>query len=212
MSAVNILTHPIANAELSKLRRTTTTAKEFRESVNTISLILALEASRSLEEETFTDQSPVAPFTGTVVKPRIGLTPILRAGLGMTDALLTLFPDAPIYHLGLFREKVTLQPVEYYSKLPSSPPIDMVFLLDPLIATGGTACAALSMIQDWGMPINRVKLLCVLASQEGLDHVKAEFPDLEIWVAGVDQTLTTNGLISPGLGDAGDRLFNTLRT
>ncbi|KAJ7699947.1 uracil phosphoribosyltransferase-domain-containing protein [Mycena rosella] len=208
---VNILSHPIANAELSKLRRTTTTSKEFREGVNNISLILGLEASRSLEEETFTAQSPVGQFTGTVIKPRIGLTPILRAGLGMTDALLTLFPDAPIYHLGLFREKVTLQPVEYYSKLPPSPPIDMVFLLDPLIATGGTARAALSMITDWGMPIDKVKLLCVLASQEGLDHVRGEFPDLEIWVAGVDQTLTAQGLISPGLGDAGDRLFNTIR-
>ncbi|KAJ7904385.1 putative uracil phosphoribosyltransferase [Mycena olivaceomarginata] len=200
-----------SNAELSKLRRTTTTAKEFREGVNNISLILGLEASRNLEEETFTDQSPVGPFTGTVVKPRIGLTPILRAGLGMTDALLKLFPEAPIYHLGLFREKVTLQPVEYYSKLPSSPPIDMVYLLDPLIATGGTACAALTMIADWGMPITKVKLLCVLASQEGLDHVQAEFPDLEIWVAGVDKTLSAQGLIVPGLGDAGDRLFNTLR-
>ncbi|KAJ7047501.1 uracil phosphoribosyltransferase-domain-containing protein [Mycena alexandri] len=210
MPQVNVLSHPIANAELSKLRRTTTTAKEFREGVNHLSLILGLEASRSLEEETFIAESPVGPFTGTVVKPRIGLTPILRAGLGMTDALLTLFPDAPIYHLGLFREKVTLQPVEYYSKLPSSPPIDMVYLLDPLIATGGTACAALSMITDWGMSIDKVKLLCVLASQEGLDHVQSEFPELEIWVAGVDQTLTAQGLISPGLGDAGDRLFNTL--
>ncbi|KAJ7095254.1 armadillo/beta-catenin/plakoglobin [Mycena belliarum] len=211
MSQVNVLSHPIVNAELSKLRKVTTTAKEFREGVNNISLILGLEASRTLEEETFTDQSPIGPFIGTVIKPRIGLTPILRAGLGMTDALVRLVRDAPIYHLGLFREKVTLQPVEYYSKLPPSPPIDMVFLLDPLIATGGTALAALSMITDWGMPISKVKLLCVLASQEGLDHVRAEFPELEIWVAGVDQTLTAQGLISPGLGDAGDRLFNTIR-
>ncbi|KAF8211250.1 uracil phosphoribosyltransferase-domain-containing protein [Mycena galopus ATCC 62051] len=215
MPQVNILSHPISNAELSKLRRTTTTAKEFREGVSNISLILGLEASRNLEEETFTAESPVGPFIGTIVKPRIALTPILRAGLGMTDALVrpTLFPhvEAPIYHLGIFREKVTLQPVEYYSKLPPSPPIDMVYLLDPLIATGGTACAALSMITDWGMPIDKVKLLCVLASAQGLAHVQAEFPDLEIWVAGVDQTLTAQGLISPGLGDAGDRLFNTLR-
>jgi len=207
---IHILTHPIANAELSKLRRTTTAAKEFRDGVNKISLILGLEASRTLQETTFTGESPVAQFTGTVIKPRIGLTPILRAGLSMTDALLSLFPEAPVYHLGLFREKITLQPVEYYSKLPSSPPIDMVYLLDPLIATGGTACAALTMITEWGMPIDKVKLLCILGSQDGLDHVQADFPDLEIWVAGVDQTLTPQGLISPGLGDAGDRLFNTL--
>nr|GAT54016.1 uracil phosphoribosyltransferase [Mycena chlorophos] len=119
--------------------------------------------------------------------------------------------EAPIYHLGLFREKVTLQPVEYYSKLPSPPSVDMVYLLDPVIATGGTVCAALAMLTDWGMSIKNIKLLSILASQEGIDHVRAEYPELEIWVGGVDATLTSpDGFISPGLGDAGDRLFNTL--
>ncbi|KAK0491099.1 armadillo/beta-catenin/plakoglobin [Armillaria novae-zelandiae] len=210
-SKVNLLSHPIVNAKLSKLRQSSTSSKEFREGINHISLILGLEASRSLEEESFDGQTPIGPFKGTVIKPRVGLTPILRAGLGMSDALLTLFPSAPVYHLGLYREKVTLQPVEYYSKLPASPPIDIVFLLDPLIATGGTACAALSMIVDWGIPIENVKLLCVLASKPGLEHVQAEFPKLEIWVAGVDDELTPQGIISPGLGDTGDRLFNTIR-
>ncbi|KAF9008920.1 armadillo/beta-catenin/plakoglobin [Cyathus striatus] len=210
-SKVNIISHPLVNAELSKLRESSTTPKEFREGINHISVMLGIEASRSLEEETFSGTTPVGPFTGTKIKPRIGLTPILRAGLGMTDALLSLFPSAPVYHLGLFREKVTLQPVEYYSKLPASPPIDQVFLLDPLIATGGTACAALGMIVDWGISVKNVKLLCVLASDEGLKHVQAEYPDLEIWVAGVDPSLTTEGIISPGLGDTGDRLFNTIR-
>ncbi|KAG6854994.1 hypothetical protein C0991_005923 [Blastosporella zonata] len=138
---VNVLSHPIVNAELSKLRQLTTGPKEFREGIHQISLVLGIEATRTLEESTFEGVTPVGPFVGTVIKPRIGLTPILRAGLGMTDALLTLFPNAPVYHLGLFREKVTLQPVEY-----------QVFLLDPLIATGGTACAALAMIVDWGIP------------------------------------------------------------
>ncbi|KAI0952589.1 hypothetical protein AcV7_008341 [Taiwanofungus camphoratus] len=179
--------------------------------IHDISLILGIEASRDLEEETFTGQTPVGPFTGSIIKPRIGLTPILRAGLGMTDALLNLFPAAPVYHLGIFREKVTLQPVEYYSKLPSIPTVDMVFLLDPLIATGGTACAALNMVLDWGIPITHIKLLCILASQDGLDRVQAEYPGLEIWVAAVDTNLTSNGLISPGLGDTGDRLYNTLK-
>ncbi|KAF8076250.1 armadillo/beta-catenin/plakoglobin [Lyophyllum atratum] len=209
---INVLSHPIVNAELSKLRQTSTGPKEFREGIHQISLILGLEATRTLEESSFQGETPVGPFTGTVIKPRIGLTPILRAGLGMTDALLTLFPAAPVYHLGLFREKVTLQPVEYYSKLPPSPPVDQVFLLDPLIATGGTACAALAMIVDWGIPVKDVKLLCVLASREGFAHVQAEYPDLEIWVAGVDEVLTSEGIISPGLGDTGDRLFSTIRT
>jgi len=207
---LNVLSHPLVNTRLSKLRQTTTNPKEFREGIHEISLILGVEATRNMEEEAFHGHTPVGPFTGTLIKPRIGLTPILRAGLGMTDALLTLFPSAPVYHLGLFREKVTLQPVEYYSKLPPSPPVDTVFLLDPLIATGGTACAALTMIVDWGIPPTQIKLLCVLGSEEGLKHVQTEFPDLEIWAAGVDKTLTPQGLISPGLGDTGDRLFKTI--
>lgn len=198
---VNLLSHPLINAELSKLRQASTSSKEFREGIQHISVLLGYEASRNLEEESFDDRTPVGPFTGTKIKPRIGLTPILRAGLGMTDALLTLFPAAPVYHLGLFREKVTLQPVEYYSKLPPSPALDNVFLLDPLIATGGTACAALAMIVDWGIPVKDIKLLCILASQDGLKQVQAEYPDLEIWVAGVDEILTSEGIISPGLGD-----------
>ncbi|KIK65395.1 hypothetical protein GYMLUDRAFT_38849 [Collybiopsis luxurians FD-317 M1] len=211
MANIHKLSHPIVNAELSKLRLSTTTPKEFREGINHIALILGLEASRDLEEDTFDGKTPIAPFEGTTIKPRIGLTPILRAGLGMTDALLTLFPSAPVYHLGLFREKVTLQPVEYYSKLPASPPVDMVYLLDPLIATGGTALAALTMIIDWGIPVEKIKLLCVLASQDGLKNIQKSHPGLEIWVAGIDKILTREGLISPGLGDTGDRLFNTIR-
>ncbi|KAG6817203.1 hypothetical protein H0H87_011561 [Tephrocybe sp. NHM501043] len=210
MSAqINVLSHPIVNAELSKLRQSTTGPKEFREGIRQISLILGIEATRTLEESSFEGETPVGPFTGTIIKPRIGLTPILRAGLGMTDALVSLSQsNAPVYHLGLFREKVTLQPVEYYSKLPPSPPVDQVFLLDPLIATGGTACAALAMIVDWGIPgkqcsvpmfpetlitvqitVKNVKLLCVLASKVGLSHLQAEYPELEV-SAPFDQTMS----------------------
>ncbi|KAG1780156.1 UDP-N-acetylglucosamine 1-carboxyvinyltransferase [Suillus placidus] len=226
----HVLSHPLVNARLSQLRQTNTNSKGFREGIHDISLILGIEASRDLEEETFQGQTPVGPFTGTTIRPKVGLTPILRAGLGMTDALLSLFPTAAVYHLGLYREKVSLQPVEYYSKLPPVPPIDTCFILDPLVATGGTACAALAMILDWGVPISKIKLLAVLGSEEGLNHVHAEYPELEvsflllfssscpklryifqIWVAAVDPTLTPDGLISPGLGDTGDRLFNTIR-
>ncbi|KAI0347421.1 UDP-N-acetylglucosamine 1-carboxyvinyltransferase [Trametopsis cervina] len=208
---VHVLSHPVVNARLSKLRESTTTPKEFREGINEISLLLGYEASRDLEEETFNGQTPIGPFTGATIKPRIGLTPVLRAGLGMTDALLSLFPTASVYHLGIYREKISLQPVEYYSKLPPNPTVDTVFLLDPLIATGGTAVAAMNMIMDWGIPVTKVKLLCVLASQDGLQHVQDEFPGLEVWVAAVDPKLTVDGLISPGLGDTGDRLYNTLK-
>ncbi|KAI0332430.1 UDP-N-acetylglucosamine 1-carboxyvinyltransferase [Cubamyces sp. BRFM 1775] len=208
---LHVLAHPIVNARLSKLRQTSTTPKEFREGIHDISLILGIEASRDLEEETFKGDTPIGPFTGSVIKPKIGLTPILRAGMGMTDALLDLFPCAQVYHLGIFREKVSLQPVEYYSKLPPNPTVDEVFLLDPLIATGGTACAALNMVIEWGIPVNRIKLLCVLASQDGLNRVQSEFPGVEVWAAAVDPKLTPNGLVSPGLGDTGDRLYNTLK-
>ncbi|KAG2043009.1 uracil phosphoribosyltransferase-domain-containing protein [Suillus americanus] len=208
----HVLSHPLVNARLSQLRQTNTNSKDFREGIHDISLILGIEASRDLEEETFQGQTPVGPFTGTTIKPKVGLTPILRAGLGMTDALLSLFPTAAVYHLGIFREKASLQPVEYYSKLPPVPPIDTCFILDPLVATGGTACAALAMIIDWGVPISKIKLLAVLGSEEGLNHIHAEYPELEIWVAAVDPILTLpDGLISPGLGDTGDRLFNTIR-
>ncbi|KAL1681649.1 uracil phosphoribosyltransferase-domain-containing protein [Schizophyllum commune] len=209
--SITVIDHPIVRAELSKLRLTTTSPKDFREGIKQISFILGIEASRSLEEATFQGETPISAFTGTIIKPRVGLTPILRAGLGMSDALISIFPDAPVYHLGIFREKVTLQPVEYYSKLPSKPNVDLVYLLDPLIATGGTANAALSMLLDWGIPVKNIKLLCVLASKAGLDNVKAAHPELDIWVAGVDDVLTQNGLISPGLGDTGDRLFSTVR-
>ncbi|KAI0736132.1 armadillo/beta-catenin/plakoglobin [Fomitopsis betulina] len=207
----HVLNHPLVKARLSKLRQTSTTAKEFREGIYDLSVFLAIEASKDLEEEPFTGQTPIGTFTGTAIKPQIALAPVLRAGLGMTAALLNLFPTAQVYHLGIFREKVTLQPVEYYSKLPSQPTTDIVYLLDPLIATGGTASAALQMLVDWGMPVNKIKLLCVLASQTGLDRVRSEYPNLEIWVSGVDPKLTDNGLISPGLGDTGDRLFSTVR-
>ncbi|OSC98661.1 UDP-N-acetylglucosamine 1-carboxyvinyltransferase [Trametes coccinea BRFM310] len=208
---LHVLAHPIVNARLSKLRQMSTTPKEFREGIHDISMILGIEASRDLEEETFQGQTPIGPFTGSSIKPKIGLTPILRAGMGMTDALLDLFPAARVYHLGIFREKVSLQPVEYYSKLPPNPTVEQVFLLDPLIATGGTACAAMNMVIEWGIPVNKIKLLCVLGSQDGLKRVQSEFPGVEIWVAAVDPHLTSNGLISPGLGDTGDRLYNTLK-
>ncbi|GJE84472.1 UDP-N-acetylglucosamine 1-carboxyvinyltransferase [Phanerochaete sordida] len=208
---LHVLTHPVINARLSKLREHSASSKEFREGIHEISLLLGFEASRDLEEEVYSGHTPVGPFTGSAIKPRIGLTPVLRAGLGMTDALLTLFPTASVYHLGIFREKVSLRPVEYYSKLPPNPEVDQVFLLDPLIATGGTAVAALNMILDWGIPVDKIKLLCVLASKDGLANVQKEFPSLEIWAAAVDSQLTADGLIAPGLGDTGDRLYNTLK-
>ncbi|EMD31730.1 hypothetical protein CERSUDRAFT_59675, partial [Gelatoporia subvermispora B] len=185
----------------SLLQWTTTTAKAFREGFHDISLISysCIEANRDLEEEIFSGGRSPVPGSS----PGSGL-PILRAGLGMTDALLSLFPVAPVYHLGIYREKISLQPAEHYSKLPPVPMVDMVFLLYLLIATGGTTCAVLNMVHEWGIPLAHIKLLCVPASQEGLDRVHSDTRGwrlLKIWAAAVDSKLTSNGLISPGLGD-----------
>ncbi|KLO10152.1 armadillo/beta-catenin/plakoglobin [Schizopora paradoxa] len=206
---VHVLDHPVVAARLSQLRQSNATPSEFREGIKQISRFLGFEASRSLESLEFDGETPVAPFTGTVIKPQIGLAPILRAGLGMEDALLELFPEAKVYHIGVFREKVSLRPVEYYSKLPPQVTVDKCYLLDPLVATGGTACATISMLLDWGISIKNITLLAVLSSEAGLERITAEYPELEVWVAAVDKVLTPNGIISPGLGDTGDRLFHT---
>ncbi|KAG8695248.1 hypothetical protein FRC08_007947 [Ceratobasidium sp. 394] len=205
LSGVHILSHPLVNAKLAILRDANTSAKDFREAIRDLTYLVAIEASRDLEERPVVGNTPVSEFTGSTIAPRIGITPILRAGLGMTDAMLSLFPDARVYHIGLFREKVSLQPVEYYSKLPKTPTVDKVFVVDPLIATGGTAVAAVHMILDWGIPLKNIKFLGILASQAGLEHVKSEFPDLE-----ANAELTPEGLIKPGLGDTGDRLYSTV--
>jgi len=207
---LHVLSHPVVRSKITVLRQSDTSPRDFRENIRDLSYILGIEASRDLPEAEVQGTSPISTFSGTKIAQTIGLLPILRAGLGMTDALLSLFPVAKVYHLGLFREKVTLQPVEYYNKLPKQPNVDQVFLLDPLIATGGTVCAALHMIKDWGYPTDKVKLLVILSSRRGLEKVQEEFPEVEIWVAAVDEELTSQGIISPGLGDAGDRLFNTL--
>lgn len=210
---VQVVNHPVVQTKLSQLRNTQTTPKDFRELTHEVSLLLGYEASRSLQCRQYTAQTPVAAFNAFAIHPRIGLAPIMRAGIGMTDALLALHPDAHVYHLGLFREKISLQPVEYYNKLPERPTVDLVFLLDPMIATAGTACAAMHMLVDWGIPVQNIKLISIVASQTGVDVLNKEFPGLEIWTAALDPQLVVHagegGKIAPGLGDAGDRLFNT---
>ncbi|GJJ07514.1 hypothetical protein Clacol_001716 [Clathrus columnatus] len=192
-SKIHVLSHPVINAKLSLLRKAETSSKEFRECINDISYILGIEATRDLEETTFEGQTTAvgAKYTGKTIAGTIGITPILRAGLGMTDALLNLLPSARLYHIGLFREKVSLQPVEYYSKL-HRPAVDQCILLDPMVATGGTACAAIEMLLDWGLR----------PSKEGLRTIQHRYPNLEIWVAAVDDELTADGIVKPGLGDA----------
>ncbi|GAA5909966.1 hypothetical protein JCM5296_002547 [Sporobolomyces johnsonii] len=209
--SINVVSHPLIQAKLSELRDASTPSHRFRALVKELSTILGIEASRGLALKDVPGlQSPIAPYTGKEIAHRIGISPILRAGIGMTDSMLDLFPTASVFYLGLFREKVSLQPVEYYQKLPSTVTVDTLFLLDPLVATGGTAIAAISMLLDWGLQIENIKLLVLLGSQPGLDKVAAAYPGLEVFVGGVDDELTQDGMIIPGLGDSGDRLFATL--
>ncbi|KAL7424952.1 hypothetical protein Q5752_000639 [Cryptotrichosporon argae] len=210
MVKVNVAAHPLVAAKLTQLRLHDLPPKDFREGVRSVASMMIYEASRSLPLADVPNlQSPIAEFTGQAVPLRIGLSPILRAGIGMTDAALDLFPDATVLHLGLFRDKVSLQAIEYYSKLPTDVTADLVFVLDPLIATGGTAVAAIGMLVEWGLHPSQIRLVSVLGSRKGVEHVAAQFPDVEIYIGAIDEELTSQGYISPGLGDAGDRLYNT---
>ncbi|KAH9445143.1 hypothetical protein MJO28_001886 [Puccinia striiformis f. sp. tritici] len=206
---LHISSHPVLKHKMSKIRNKETLPAEFRKLLKDISFILAVEASSDLEIKPVQGlQSPIASYTGVALESRIGISPILRAGIGMTDAFLDIFPEASVFYLGLFRDKALLQPVEYYQKLPEVPQVDTVFLLDPILATGGTAIAACNMLVNAGIRMEQIKLITVLASMPGLQAVIENCKGLQIWCGSVDQVLT-NGMIVPGLGDSGDRLFNT---
>jgi uracil phosphoribosyltransferase len=154
-------------------------------------------------------ETPLVRMTGQALAQRVGLVPILRAGLGMVDPILNLIPTAEVWHLGLYRDEATAQPVEYYSKLPATEPVEMGLVLDPMLATGGSITAALSALARWG--VKRLKVVSIIASRQGIERVQAEFPAAEIYVCAIDPELNSRKFIVPGLGDAGDRIFNTER-
>ena len=173
-------------------------------------LVFWLPVHRSRKDLRLRDvvvETPLDSAGGYVLDQRIGLVPILRAGLGMVDPVLDLIPDAEVWHLGLYRDEATARPVEYYSKLPATGAVDIALVLDPMLATGGSAVAALETLRHWGVP--HVKLVSIIAAQDGIDRVTAEFPTAQIFVCAVDPDLNTQKFIVPGLGDAGDRIFNT---
>ncbi|KAH8823057.1 UDP-N-acetylglucosamine 1-carboxyvinyltransferase [Flagelloscypha sp. PMI_526] len=211
--SLHILDHPISRAAMTKLRHSSTTPSEFRECIEKISFMLGVEATKDLEEIPVSGETSMGEFAGTEISTRVALAPVLRAGIGMTETLLTLLPDARVYHLGIFRDSNTDAPVQYYSMIRKNPPIDKVLLLDPMVGTGGTSCAAVKILLEVGVSESNIKLLCVLASREGIQRVQKEYPALEIHVSTIDDDLVQKGrhkLISPGFGDAGDRIFNTL--
>ena len=202
--------HPLVQHHLGKLRDESTSPAEFRTLSHIIATFLASAATEDLELADTTVKTPVAMAPAKVLSQTVALVPILRAGLGLVDPLLNIIPTAEVWHLGLFRDEATAKPVEYYRKLPPTGPSDVALVLDPMLATGGSACLALDVLRQWGVP--KTKLVVLIASPEGIAAVHEEFPDTEIITASVDECLNDRKYIVPGLGDAGDRLFNTLRS
>lgn len=208
MPAVIAASHPLVKHHLSRLRERRTSPAEFRQLIQRLATLLAYEATADLALAPLEVETPLTTTTCHVLTQRIGLVPILRAGLGMVDPILSLIPTAEVWHLGLYRDEETALPVEYYSKLPDSRPVDVALVVDPMLATGGSAIMALEALRRWG--VARVKVLSVIAAQPGIDAVQARFPEVPIHVCTIDPTLNERKFIVPGLGDAGDRIFNTL--
>lgn len=199
--------HPLVDCHLAQLRSASTSPAEFRRHVHQLATLLAYEATKDLRTCEFEVATPLTTTTGASLAERIGLVPILRAGLGMVDPILELIPTAEVWHLGLYRDEATAQPVQYYCKLREGRPVDVALVVDPMLATGGSALAVLATLREWG--VGRIKLLSIIASQEGIRNVAAEYPDVQVYVCKVDPELNQQKFIVPGLGDAGDRIFNT---
>ena len=203
-----ILDHPLVQHKISLLRDKNTGTKEFKELVGEIATLLCYEATRDLPTKEVEIETPIAVAKSHVLAGRkLALVPILRAGLGMVDGMLSLLPAAKVGHIGMYRNEETLEPVEYYCKLPSDIAERDVLLLDPMLATGGSACDAITQIKKRGA--RSIKFLAIIAAPEGLAKVHEQHPDVDIYVAALDEKLNENGYIVPGLGDAGDRIFGT---
>lgn len=199
--------HPLIQHHLVALRDQNTSPSEFRALVGRLAALLAYEATKDLSVARTKVQTPMTEAEGLELNQRIGIVPILRAGLGMVDPVLNFIPNAEVWHLGLYRDEATAEPVEYYQKLPSTDPVDVALVLDPMLATGGSASVAIRTLRRWGVPT--VKLLAMIAAADGIESVHRQFPDTQIYVCAIDPILNAHKFIEPGLGDAGDRIFNT---
>ena len=211
--SLHVSSHPAVLHKLALLRNEKTEPKKFRELVREISWLVGYEALADARLRPIRVHTPIEPTDGAELADRIGLVPILRAGLGMVDAMLELMPAAQVWHLGLFRDERTLRPVEYYNKLPDSATVDLCLILDPMLATGGSAVAAIDVLKRWGAvtPV-RIKLLNLIAAPEGVLAVQDAHPDVPVFTAALDRQLNEKGYIMPGLGDAGARQFGTGRS
>lgn len=207
MSTVHESKHPLVAHKLSKLRDKNTEPKKFRELAREIAGLLAYEATADLATVPIEIETPLAKMTAYQLKEKIGLVPILRAGLGMVEGVWSLMPSAEVWHIGLYRDEKTLRPVEYYNKLPTEPRVSVCLILDPMLATGGSATATAEILKKWG--VKKIKYVGLIAAPEGIQAMQTAHPDIDIYVAAVDSHLNERAYIVPGLGDAGDRQFGT---
>lgn len=208
MSEVHLINHPMVQHKLSIMRQKETGSKDFRQLLKEISLLMGYEITRDLPLAEVEIETPISKMTASrVLGRKLAVVPILRAGLGMVDGLLDLVPVAKVGHIGLYRNETTHQPVVYYCKLPEDIQDRLVIVTDPMLATGGSSCDAISMLKERGC--NNIKLMCLVAAPEGLEVVQKTHPDVDIYVAAIDECLNENAYIVPGLGDAGDRIFGT---
>lgn len=208
MSTVFAADHPLIAHHLTQLRDKDTPPAEFRALIGRLAGLLAYEATKDLVTTPAKVETPLVETEGAQLAQRIGIVPILRAGLGMVDPVLNFIPTAEVWHLGLYRDEATAQPVEYYQKLPATDPVDVALVLDPMLATGGSATVAIRTLERWG--VKTIKLCSMIAAADGVDVVRRECPDTQIYVCTIDPVLNEHKFIVPGLGDAGDRTFNTL--
>ena len=207
MSNVYESKHPLVLHKLSRLRDKDTQPKKFRELVREIAALLVYEATADLATSPREFETPLEKMTGQELKEKIGLIPILRAGLGMVEGVWGLMPSAEVWHIGLYRDENTLRPVEYYNKLPTEPTVSVCLILDPMLATGGSATATADVLKKWG--VKKIKFVGLIAAPEGIKTMQDQHPDIDIHIAAIDSHLNERAYIVPGLGDAGDRQFGT---
>lgn len=205
---IHVMNHPLVQHKISFIRRTSTGTKDFRQTIGEIAMLMCYEATRDLPLADVEIETPVCKATVKELKGRkMAVVPILRAGLGMVDGFLNMVPAAKVGHIGLYRDPETLQPVEYYSKLPADCAERNVFVVDPMLATGGSAIAAIQLLKDKGC--KNIRFMCIIAAPEGVEAMEEAHPDVDIYIGALDEKLNDHGYIVPGLGDAGDRIFGT---
>ena len=208
MNKLHLVDHPMIHHKLTMMRQKETTTKDFRELLNEISMLLGYEVTRDFPLVDMEIETPLMPMVGKKVSgKKVAIVPILRAGLGMVDGLVNLVPVAKIGHIGLYRDENTHEPVFYYCKLPQDIDQRIVIIADPMLATGGSACAAIDKIKQYGC--TNIRLMSLVSAPEGIARVQKEHPDVDIYTAAIDERLNENAYILPGLGDAGDRIFGT---